>query len=113
MEQQGRADNPPKYLNSMNTYTYHRKKVNLVTREYASNKALAIAMCNMKGEVLDVISVNIPDGMANDSMTYLDTNNYPDIGEWMEKNGLAIPMYYEARSGFCIYPLYTILTSKF
>lgn len=86
--------------------------MSIVTREYASNQALALAMCDINGEILDVISVNIPDGIANDSLTYLDTNNYPDIAEWMMENELAVPMYHEARSGFCLYPLYMILTSN-
>lgn len=97
----------------MKTFTYHGKKINLRAEEYASNKTLAVAMCNKNGEILDVITTNLPDGMASNTMAYLDTNNYPDIAAWMEKNKLALPMCYSARSGFCTYPLYTILTSEF
>lgn len=97
----------------MKTFTYHGKKVILKAETYSSNNTLAVAMCDKNGEILDIITTNLTDGMANSSMAYLDTNNYPDIAKWMEKNNLALPMYYEGRSGFCSYPLYTILTSEF
>lgn len=70
-------------------------------------------MCDKNGEILDIITTNLTDGIANSSMAYLDTNNYPDIAKWMEKNNIAVSMCYERRSGFCSYPLYTIFTSKF
>jgi hypothetical protein len=41
-------------------------------------------------------------------MSFLDTNNYPGIDKWIEKNGLGLPMGIQEPSGFCKYPLYTL-----
>ena len=39
---------------------------------------------------------------------FLDENNLPGIGKWIEENGLGVNMGYLAASGFCRYPLYTL-----
>jgi hypothetical protein len=41
-------------------------------------------------------------------MAFLDENNLPGIGDWIEKNDLGIRMGVTATSGFCRYQLYTL-----
>lgn len=97
----------------MKYYNYNGTQVRLAKEEYRSNGTLAVAMYTRKGDLYDIITVNLQDPMQSDSMAYLDTNNHPGIDKWMEEQGLALPMYVTTRSGFCEYPLYTICTSKF
>lgn len=97
----------------MKYYTYHGTKVRLAKEEYRSNGTLAVAMYTQKNDLYDVITVNLQDMMQSDSMAYLDINNHPGIDKWLEKRGLALPMYVTTRSGYCKYPLYTIFTSMF
>ena len=37
---------------------------------------------------------------------FVDENNLPGIGEWLESNGLAEDTGYGCPSGYCVYPLY-------
>ena len=97
----------------MKYYTYKGTKVRLQVEEYRSNGTLAVAMYTKDGNLYDVITVNLCDMLQSDSMAYLDTNNHSGIDKWMEKHNLAIPMYVTRKSGFCTYPLYTILTCNF
>jgi len=43
---------------------------------------------------------------------FVDENNLPGIGEWLESNGLAEATGYGCPSGYCVYPLYKF-TPKF
>ena len=97
----------------MKYYNYKGTKVRLQAEEYRSNGSIAVAMYTKDGNLYDVITVNLCDGLQSDSMAYLDTNNHTGIDKWLEKHNLAIPMYVTRRSGFCAYPLYTIVTSNF
>ena len=97
----------------MKYYSYKGTKVRLQAEEYRSNGSIAVAMYTKDGNLYDIITVNLCDGLQSDSMAYLDTNNHTGIDKWLEKHNLAIPMYVTRRSGFCTYPLYTILTSNF
>ena len=97
----------------MKYYNYHGTQVRLGKEQYQSNGTLAVAMYTRNGDLYDVITVNLQDPMQSDSMAYLDTNNHPGIDKWLEKRNLALPMNVSTRSGFCMYPLYTIFTSKF
>lgn len=71
----------------MKQYKYKGKSVSLRTDTYQNNGTLAV---------------------LSDSMAFLDTNNYPGIDKWIEKNGLGLPMGVQEQSGFCQYPLYTL-----
>ena len=97
----------------MKYYRYNGQMVRLEKQEYRSNGTLAIAMYTKDGDLYDVVTTNLMNPMQSDSMAFLDSNNHPGIGKWMEKRGLAIPMYYTARSGFCSYDLYTFLLDRF
>ena len=93
----------------MKYYTYKGTKIRLEKQEYRSNGTLAVAMYSQNGELYDVITVNLQDRMQSDTMVYLDVKNHPGIGRWLQRRGLALPMYYTHRSGFVEYPLYTIM----
>ena len=58
----------------------------------------------------EVISVNLQDPIQSSSLAYLDTNNQPGIEDFIQKNGLGLPMGITTQSGFGQYPLYTIFT---
>ena len=55
-----------------------------------------------------VITTNLRSPFQSDSMAFLDTNNYPNIESFIQKNKLGIPMGVNDASGFCTYPLYTL-----
>ena len=97
----------------MKLFTYKGTKVYLQAEQYAKGGTLAVAMYKQDGELFNVITTNLMDPMQSDSMAYLDENNCTGIGKWLERRGLAFPMYVSTRSGFCTYPLYTIFTSLF
>jgi hypothetical protein len=59
-----------------------------------------------------VITTNLRSPFQSESMAFLDTNNYPKIESFIQKNNLGIPMGVSSTSGFCTYPLYTIFTNS-
>ena len=97
----------------MKLYNYKGQKVYLKEEQYQNGGTLAVAMYKKDGELYDVITTNLMNRMQSESMAFLDENNHTGIGQWLEKNGIGLPMYYSAQSGFCSYPLYTIFTHKF
>lgn len=92
----------------MKYYNFNGKKVRIAKEEYRCNGTLAVAMYTQDGELYDVITTNLNHPMQSDTMAFLDTNNIPGIEKFVVKNGLGLPMYFTARSGFCEYPLYTL-----
>ena len=97
----------------MKLYDYNGTQVYLKEEQYQNGGTLAVAMYKQDGELYDIITTNLMHGLQSDSMAFLDENNHYGIGEWLAKNGIAVPMHYSVQSGFCRYPLYTIFTSKF
>ena len=91
----------------MKQFKYKGKPVSLRTDTYRSNGTLAVVMEHEDGET-DVITKNLNSPFQSDSMSFLDTNNYPGIDKWIEKHGLGLPMGIQEPSGFCNYPLYTL-----
>lgn len=94
----------------MKQFKYKGKPVSLRTDTYRSNGTLAVVMEHEDGET-DVITKNLNSPFQSLSMSFLDTNNYPGIDKWIEKNGLGLPMGIQVPSGFCNYPLYTLFIS--
>ena len=92
----------------MKTYEYHGKPVTLERSAYQNNGTLALIMNELNGEEYAVVTENLSHPLQSDSMAFLDENNYPGIGEWLEKNHLGIQMGYVAAFGFCRYLLYTL-----
>jgi hypothetical protein len=55
------------------------------------------------------VTVNLNHPLQSDTFAFLDENNMPGIGIWLRKKKLGINMEGNARSGFCINPLYMLL----
>lgn len=72
------------------------------------NGTVALVMNTTDGNLYAVATVNLCHPMQSDSMAFLDENNLPGIGKWIEKNHLGMMMGVLASSGFCRYPLYTL-----
>ena len=92
-------------------FKYRGRNVTISAEEYRSNKTLALMLHYENGET-EVVTVNLQDPIQSDSLAYLDTNNQPGIEDFIQKNGLGLPMGLSTPSGFCRYPLYTIFTSE-
>lgn len=56
----------------------------------------------------DVISVNLVDAFTPKDYVYLDTNNYPFIGELLVELGVAEKTDFTCHNGWVNYPLYKI-----
>ena len=91
----------------MRTYDYHGTEVSLEKGTYR-NGTVALLLNETDGELYAVATVNLCHPLQSDSMAFLDENNLPGIGKWIEKNLLGMRMGVFAASGFCSYPLYTL-----
>ena len=92
----------------MKSYEYRGKQVTLERSAYQNNGTLALIMNELNGEGYAVVTVNLNHPMQSYDMAFLDENNYPGIGKWIEENRLGMQMGLVAVSGFCRYPLYTL-----
>ena len=92
----------------MKTYTYRGTQVTLKKTTYRNNGTLALILNELDGDELAVVTVNLNHPLQSDDMAFLDENNHPGIGKWIEKNHLGLPMGVIAASGFCKYPLYNL-----
>ena len=92
----------------MKTYDYKGIKVSLEKTEYRNNGTVALILNKEDGELYAVATVNLNHPLQSDSLAFLDENNLPGIGKWIEENGLGVNMGYLAASGFCKYPIYTL-----
>lgn len=57
--------------------------------------------------LIEVDNIPAPEGCA-----YLDTNNHPEVEDWLTENGLAEFAGLRKQSGFCTYPLYRLNIEK-
>ena len=92
----------------MKTYDYHGTEVSLEKTEYRNHGTVALLLHKTDGVLYAVATVNLCHPLKSDSMAFLDENNLPGIGTWIEKNHLGMRMGVFAASGFCRYPLYTL-----
>lgn len=90
-------------------YNYNGTKVYLRKTEYRNNQTLAVLLNTADDEYYGTVTVNLNSPLQSDRMAFLDENNMPGIGRWLEKHKLAVPTGVSAQSGFCLYPLYQIL----
>ena len=93
----------------MKTYDYNGVRVYLQKEEYRNNGTLAVLMFTEDGEFYGCVTVNLNHPLQSDDMAFLDENNMPGIGRWIKENKLGVDMGVRATSGFCTYPLYTLL----
>ncbi len=89
-------------------YKFEGNDVSLENAEYRNN-TLAVVMYTTSGEPYGNVTINLNHPLQSDRMAFLDENNMPGIGKWIEKNGLGSFTGVKACSGFCVYPLYTLL----
>ena len=91
-------------------YNYNGRDVTLQKEAYRNNGTLAVIMTQRDGSTYGVATVNLCHPLQSDTTAFLDENNLPGIGKWIEANGLGKPTGLKARSGYCEYPLYTLFT---
>ena len=91
----------------MRTYDYHGTEVSLEKGTYR-NGTVALMLNETDGELYAVATVNLCHPLQSESMAFLDENNLPGIGKWIEDNHLGMRTGVFAASGFCSYPLYTL-----
>ena len=90
---------------------YKGRPVEVKAETYRNNETLALTLNYEDGD-RDVITVNLGNGYQSESMAFLDSNNFPDIEKWIQKNHLGLPMGVLVQSGFCRYPLYTLFVNN-
>lgn len=91
----------------MKTFRFHNTEVTLNFTTYRNNGTLAVQMNSVPDDDLyGVITVNLCCPLQSDSLAFVDENNYPGIGKWLKQHGIATPLGYTQRSGFCSYELY-------
>lgn len=93
---------------------YSTYNVSLKQSTYTYNGRLAVMLVSWEndgGELLPCpfsdLTVNLPDAQVSDEACgFVDTNNLPYIGKFLEENNLARPTSRFAASGYCRYPEY-------
>ncbi|MBQ5943387.1 MAG: DUF4313 domain-containing protein [Bacteroidales bacterium] len=91
----------------MKTYDYMGTAVSIEKGEYY-NGTVALMLNDSEGGLYAVATVNLNNPLQSESMAFLDENNLPGIGRWIELNHLGVKMGVVASSGFCRYPLYML-----
>ena len=81
---------------------------NLAVRysRYTYSNSLAVRLINLDdGESFGMATVALPESVClDDDMQFVDTNNLPNIANWLIENGLAKRTSRKGYSGFCTYP---------
>ena len=92
----------------MKTYKFNDIEVSLSFENYRNNGTLAVEMNTVPDdEPYATITVNLCCPLQTNRMAFVDENNLPGIGAWLQDNGIASPLGYRQRSGFCLYELYS------
>lgn len=87
--------------------SYQNHLVKPAISRYAVNDRLAVSLIDGEGCLYAVISKNLVDSeVFNEYCAFVDTNNLPEIEDWLVRNNLAKPTCRWADSGFCRYPEY-------
>lgn len=80
---------------------------------YSYNGALAVLLLSNPpsfDEVFGVITVNLPSSPSYITYRqYIDVNHFPEIGEWLHKNRIAVPTGKHYTSGWVTYPEYRFI----
>ncbi len=92
----------------MKTFKFNDVEVSLSFETYRNNGTLAVEMNTVPNEEsYAVITVNLCCPLQSDKLAFVDENNLPGIGAWLQENNIASPLGYKQRSGFCLYELYS------
>lgn len=89
-------------------------KVGFEINHYTNNKCLHIGLTTGVGANLEPyadVTVNL-EGKVPDYCGYLNTNNLPELEEFVAKNGIGEYTGLKKQSGFCEYPLYFFQAEK-
>ena len=81
-------------------------KLSIEKETYANNGTLALILVEKSGEPFADITVNLPFSELDEDEAYVDTNNLPNIGKWLEANKIAKKTEIVGHSGYCTYPVY-------
>lgn len=87
------------------------REVKLDINQYANNHCLYLGLSTVKGEPYGSITVNL-EGKVPDYCGYVDTNNMPEIENFIKKYELGEFTGISEKSGFCSYPLYLFDVEK-
>lgn len=90
------------------------EQVTLFVSTYANNKSLFVGMTTMEDGVPEPycdVTVNLLETLPP-YCAFVDTNNMPELEDFLVKNGLAEYTGLEQRSGYCTYPLYRFDTER-
>ena len=94
------------------TYVLKNRIVYLQKETYRQNNTLAVLIYEEDGELFGDLTVNLGSPLQSDCLAFLDENNLPGIGQWIEEHGLGVDMGVWEQSGFCRYPLYMLFTDR-
>ena len=89
-------------------------KIRLIRSTYTYGGNLAVYAVLPDGSPYTIITVNLEgfDLDGDSEYAFVDTNNNPDIEQWLVENKIAIPTGVMHSQGFCIYPLYRFDLTK-
>lgn len=91
----------------MKSLKFNNTDVKLKFTSYRNNDTLAVVITSPSDdEFYEVITVNLNSPLQTDRIAFVDENNLPGIGAWLKDNGVASPLGFKQRSGFCLYELY-------
>lgn len=91
-----------------------RELVQLTVGIYQNNKGLYVGLTTKEEgyeEPYGDVTVNL-EGVVPDCCAFVDTNNMPELKEFLAKNGIAEFTGIMEQSGFCTYPLYSFHTGR-
>lgn len=96
-------------------YYNEEYKVTLKANTYKNNKRLAAQMIDEDGVPVARITVNIAANLSKNkpNINFVDTNNLPNIEQFLKENKIAKPTGNYAASGYCVYPEYEFDLTKF
>lgn len=90
-------------------------KVTLEANTYSNNQRFAAQMIDENGVPVARITVNIAAKLSKNepNINFVDTNNLPNIEQFLTENKIAKPTGNYAASGYCVYPEYEFDLTKF
>ena len=86
-------------------YEFRGAQVCFRKEYYCVGGSLAVRMVDESTDQPCILTVNLCSPLQDGSrLAFLDTNNYPDMLDWLCEKGLAEPTHFSSQSGYCTYP---------
>lgn len=102
---------------SIYTYKHYNQTFKLVLKKstYANNKRFAAYLADLNDDMVAMITVNLDAPLSKNAsnINFVDTNNSPDIENFLIANKIAKPTHNLGFSGFWTYPEYEFDLTKF